>query len=274
VVGRQEVTLHEQRLVGPVGWTQQGRSFDGAFASVSRGNLSADVGGAVLTSVNADPTGYDSFFGMIRAGVSGEGSTLDLVYLPLSDASRDRLTHTAGVYTKGSSGPLQGRAEVYLQAGTRDGQSEMAWLAGLSGTLAPEVSGDPKVTLWYDYLSGDGDPGDGRATAFDTLFATNHKFYGLIDVMAFSVGGVGDGQGLQDAALKLSVAPDAAIRTHLDAHLFLPSVGENAMLGQEVDLWGRWKVTEGLGLSGGGAALLRSDAQADLWSFLQLDANL
>lgn len=57
------------------------------------------------------------------------------------------------------------------------------------------------MTLWYDHLSGDDDPSDGTVRVFDTLFATNHKFYGLADYF-LNIPVQTVGRGLQDLALK------------------------------------------------------------------------
>jgi len=271
--GRQELSLHEQRLIGAVGWAQPGRAFDGVLASAD-GDWSADVGAVVLASSNAATSDTDGFLGILRLGHTFDAGQFDLLYLPLADEARSRLSHTAGVYAKGKAGTLHGRAEAYVQVGQRDDAPERAFLVGLSGAWEPEADGSPRVGLWYDYLSGDGDDNDGISTAFDTLFATNHKFYGLIDVMTFSEGGLADDQGLQDGAVKLAISPVAGTRLHLDGHLFFASTAGSAVLGQEVDLTVRSRLNDSLVLTAGAAVLARPSMAAAGWSFLQLDARL
>ncbi len=83
----------------------------------------------------------------------------------------------------------------------------------------------PKVTLWYDYLSGDEDPFDGKHGVFDTLYATNHKFYGYMDQFLnvpvhTDPQGRGEGLGLQDFALKLSLQPTQKLKVAADLHHF------------------------------------------------------
>ena len=47
-VGRQEIGLHEQRLIGVTDWAQQGRSFDGVRLEGSDGLVNAEVIGVLL----------------------------------------------------------------------------------------------------------------------------------------------------------------------------------------------------------------------------------
>jgi hypothetical protein len=276
-MGRQEVNLHEHRLVGNVGWTQQARSFDGAKTSFSKNGWSGDLAVFQLIEKDIQLTTNDAAMVLFRAGRSTDSITADLVYLVLADGNLDRLSYTPGVYLKGNGGILSGRAEAYVQVGKRGGLSEFAYMFGLQGTLAPEVSGKPKFTLWYDHLSGDTDPLDNTVGSFDTMFATNHKFYGLMDVMAFGVGGNADGRGLQDAALKLGASPVEKLSVNLDAHVFMAPApqGGDAMLGQEVDAWLKVKITQGFASSVGMAALMRPNVdQPDMWSFVQFGAKL
>jgi len=275
IVGRQSVAIHEHRLVGNVDWTAQARAFDGAMLKWKADRWSVDAAGLLVASRNAIP-GYDSTLGVLRAGRADDNTTADLLYLPLHDASRERLSHTAGVFTKVRGGPVAVRAEAYVQAGQRDGDGELAWMAGLEASLSPDVTGSPRITLWYDHLSGDPDPTDGVARAFDTLFDTRHKFYGLIDVMNFGVAGAADGLGLQDAAIKLAASATDSLNLGLDAHLFAASARQNggSVLGQEFDAVAKIKVTPGFTTTTGGAVLTRTGIDPDLWGFVQLNATL
>ena len=255
-LGRQEIALHEHRLVGNVDWTQQGRAFDGALLSLNDGPVSADLGAAVLSQA----AWFESATVFLRAGPALDGATVDLVSV-LDWTDGGDLRSTSGLYAKGASGIVRGRVEGYAQV---QGDT-FGWMAGAAGTVAPEVATRPSVTLWYDHLSGD----------FATLYATNHKFYGLADIAWFTTGNHVDGQGLQDAALKLAAVPVAEVKAKLDAHVFLYSEPlADAVLGQEVDLWFTRGLTDGLALATGGSVFLRASADPDLWGWLQLDAKL
>ena len=49
------------------------------------------------------------------------------------------------------------------------------------GYTVDGASRSPGVSVGVEYLSGDDDPTDGTYKVFDTLYATNHKFYGFMD---------------------------------------------------------------------------------------------
>jgi len=270
-LGRQEVAVHEHRLIGTVGWAQQARSFDGGLFSADGEGWGVDAGAFVLTARTPRAVDHDAAMGFVRGGWKPEGGQLDGLYVLMADGNVSPMFHTAGLYAKGKTGPVSGRIEGYGQFG----ENRSAWMAGVSGTIAPDIDSKPAATLWYDHLSGDSTPNDGQIQAFNTLFATNHKFYGLMDVMWFAVGATADGQGLQDAALKLSMSPVEKVTAKLDAHLFLaPNPIGDAMLGQEMDFTIGIKATEGLTVGIGDAVLLRPDLALDSWSFVQVDAKL
>lgn len=98
----------------------------------------------------------------------------------------------------------------------------------------------PSITLWYDHLSGtdQDDINDGDFSTFNTLFATQHKYYGHMDL--FQTSGVslfttlfssadpiffGSGistqyMGLRDLAVKASVQPTKKLLLKADFHWF------------------------------------------------------
>jgi hypothetical protein len=99
------------------------------------------------------------------------------------------------------------------------------------------------LAVQLDYLSGDEDPEDDKTKAFNTLYATNHKFYGYMDYFLFIPEQL-DQAGLVDAVLRGSLNASAATTLRLDLHRFLTAErrgGERA-LGTELDLIGRWGI--------------------------------
>jgi len=285
--GRQEVNYGGQRLVGAVGWTQQGRSFDGArlegaggFGVVSL--LGARLGNDVSPFVDQDGAllaGYSTLdisesqdvdLYVIYNGSAGDGDT--------SEDETDQFTF--GARWVGEAAKLRYRAEGSLQKGDRGGRNVSAFMLG--GRLA-RAFGDFTATLWYDYLSGSDDPLEGDAKVFDTLFATNHKFYGFADLFLNIPLHTG-GQGLQDAAVKLAFTPHADWRLAADGHSFhLAKTGtlDSRHLGEEIDLIVSWKHSANLDITGGVAFVFQRDAWAQIdrldenliWGYLMLDAH-
>lgn len=172
--------------------------------------------------------------------------------------------------------------EGAYQLGERQGRQLKAFLlaARLTGYLAERRAA---VTLWYDYLSGDEGPGAGVTHAFGTVFATNHKFYGIADLFTDIPLHTG-GHGLQDAALKLSLAPVKDFQLGLDGHTFQVArrgALVSGHLGEELDLVTTWRYGANLVLSGGLALVrdgpaLRSLGRLDgdlAFAYLMLDAR-
>ncbi len=277
-VGRQEITFNEHRLIGNVNWAQQARAFDAARVQYTGDKLFAEAFGSMLYEGDqVDATTLDSTLWAGRGGFKSGANEANLtaIYEHMGEADMDRAT--IGVYAKGGSGILSGRVEGYGQLGSSGNASIGAWMVGVRGTVAPDVSFKPQITLWYDHLSGDGDMTDDKVGAFNTLYATNHKFYGQIDMANFGIAGASDGRGLQDIALKLAASPSDKWTANLDAHAFLASAnqGGDTSISQEVDLWSNVKITKGLGFGIGAAAWLPSyTADADFWAWSQLNAKL
>jgi hypothetical protein len=133
----------------------------------------------------------------------------------------------------------------------RGGTDVAAFMLG--ARLGREVlTGRGSVTLWYDYLSGN-DPDSGETEVFSTLFATNHKFYGLADVF-LNIPAHTAGAGLQDMAIKLASDPVGWLNIATDLHSFRVSKQgalSGTHFGEEVDVtltgryWSNFTTTAG-----------------------------
>ncbi len=249
-IGRQELSYDEQRLIGPVGWTPQGRSFDAVrlrYAPPEAGwQVDAlyaqvlDVEDALGNRSELIPPNETMFLtgavARLEHELAGQKNALSLYGLA-EHRYRDDLTRaTLGLWDKLKLGPVDLRVEGYYQTGEAGDRDISAFLlAGAVGTRVPGVSW-LQVTLWADYLSGDDDPTDGTVRAFDTLYGTNHAFYGFADFF-INIPAQTQQQGLVDLALKLAATPAPDWRLGLDVHRFLaaePRGGPEAF-GWEVD---------------------------------------
>jgi hypothetical protein len=282
-MGRQEMPLGEQRLVGAVNWSQQGRSFDGVrYTTPSMGGLKVDLFGMKLRDETAGTQDFDSeFLGAWGTMALGEHGSLDLFSLFTTD-SRDEGTEeqTFGALWRGDAGPVQLRVEGSLQGGNRGDEDVVAHMIGVrAGTALPK---NGTVTLWYDYLSGDEDPDDAESGVFNTLFATNHAFYGLADYFLNIPVHTG-GLGLKDAAVKFSFTPWERTRVNIDLHHF-QTAQEGSLssqsLGNELDLTLTHPISQGLTLVTGYSFFQAKDAMEELgrlsedahWMYLMLNA--
>lgn len=262
--GRQEVAYGGQRLVGPVGWAQQGRSFDGARARVNPcAGCRVDVLAFQLSESASAVQDFDAvFWGAYSVFQVGQGQVLDLFALHQENEIPGSETDqwTAGFRYVGDLEAWNYRVEGAWQTGERVARDVGAWFAAarLGRSFADGRGG---LTLWADYLSGSA-PGDVENGSFDTLFGTNHKFYGFADLF-LDIPLNTAGRGLVDLALKSrwQLTPDW--RATVDVHRF--SVAEDdglgsGTLGTELDAVVTRAVFDGLQVSGGVSRVFAGDA--------------
>jgi hypothetical protein len=191
-----------------------------------------------------------------------EGRALDLYALWLDEEglAGDDEVLTGGLRYVGRDGPWSYRAEGSFQAGERADRDVRAWMAALRAARSFD-DGRHEVELWYDHLSG-GSPDDADDEAFDTLFGTNHKFYGYADLF-LNLPVQTDGRGFRDLAVKTrwTLAPGWSLEA--DLHRFLVAEDQGLVdghLGDELDVVIAHPLTPGLTLSGGVSQVWAGDA--------------
>ncbi len=278
-VGRQEVALDGQRLIGSVNWTQQGRAFDGL-------RFLWDTDTFDFTFFAARVPDGDTHDLFVAHGKIAVGSVKlsfpvilqmnNLVAKSERTAEDDTNRVTAGLRAASAEGKFKWRAEAYGQSGT----DHFAYMAGVRAGYVASPSLSP--TLWVDYLSGDGDHTDEETGTFDTLFATNHKFYGFQDrflnLPVHTAGG-----GLIDLALKNNTKIGEG-KLHVAVHEFMLAQDNAADLsgaiGLEVDIIFTYPIAKALKLQIGESVFMAQGDFKDVyaeeisdWTYVQLDAN-
>jgi len=280
--GRQEAALGGERLVGAVGWTQQGRAFDGVRLTARAGWGAVELlGFKTGEDLAPDSPGDAEFLGAYAVLDATGGSTLDLYALySRQGGGADTDEGTVGARWVGGSGAWRWRGEASYQFGERGGRDVSAYMVGVRAG-ASLAQGRGGLTLWYDFLSGDDDPLDDELGVFNTLFATNHKFYGFADLF-LNIPDHTAGRGLQDAALKAALDPRDDVHVGLDLHAFFlaEDVGlSSGHLGEEVDLTLRYRYTPQLAVTGGLSLVFADDALSEIgrlgedmtWVYVMLD---
>ncbi len=134
----------------------------------------------------------------------------------------------------------------------------------------------------YTIVSGDDDSSDDEFGAFNTLFATNHKFYGFMDY--FVSFGSAAGMGLRDLAVSLGVNASEALRLKIDVHHFTADQvpdGFDDVFGQEVDVTGVYKYNSAFSFTIGLSAFAPGDLMdimrgedTAFWAYLMTVVNL
>lgn len=267
-VGRQELAYGNERLVGALGWSNVGRSFDAARLRWTRGPLAADVFAAQLvTAVGPDaPQALVGAFaswagprGVLEVFAFGDGDGAEVEAGPDVGASR-RQRATVGARVVGAAGPIRVDAEMVGQAGAIATAPD-APRDDIRATLASaEVSvpvGPARLAVGATRLSGDDDPIDGVDRRFDTLFATNHKFYGAMDYFPRLAGPA----GLDDVYVSVSGRAGERWTLRAAAHAFGSAVdlGDGRALGQELDLGARYTLAPAASIEAGLSAFRATD---------------
>lgn len=282
-VGRQETNFGGQRLVGAVGWTQQGRSFDGA-----RLDLVGDRGAVSLvayTLADATSATHDAdaeLFGAYATIREVGPGALDLYLLyDRGDGADATDQQTFGVRYAFARNAVSGRFEASAQRGDRGGESVSAYMFG--GRLGASFGeGRGSATLWYDQLSGDDDLTDDETRVFSTLYATNHKFYGFADLF-LDVPAHTAGAGLRDAALKASWTLADGVTLSADLHR-LSAVEQRSLstthFADELDVTLSHRYSANLGVTAGLSYVSVGDALTEIgrladnmtWAYVMFDA--
>lgn len=172
-IGRQEINVGTQRLVGAGDWTEVGRTFDAL--RYGSGNVEA-FAGKVGT---AFPHPTDARFGGVVLRGSGFETGLYFKHDSVASGSVDHFT-----LSELSRKPIKGidlELEGALQFGHIGDKKLGAW--AFHAAAGRSVTPKDRVQLILDLASGGSGPN--TVATFDNLYPTNHKFYGLMDMQAW-----------------------------------------------------------------------------------------
>lgn len=232
-IGRMAVKYGGERFMGAVGWHNVGRSFDGVSLGLNLGMASIDLfnfktmeGGS--TADRGDSNVYGAYADL---DIDPCGTT-QVFAIHEQDRPTDNLNDnlnrsTLGLYQMGMIGhSLTYEVDFGYQMGM-DGVDSLgvdidvaAMMVGVRFNYSMmDMFASPTITIGYDLVSGDDVSDDNENTAFNTLFATNHKFYGYMDYFTnipLQTGGL----GLTDIIVGLKASPMENHWVKLDFHIF------------------------------------------------------
>lgn len=290
-VGRMELNYDGQRLIGAVGWLQQSRAFDGVLVRYEPKAFQLHAFYMHLSEQGAPEDDSHMAAAWFRyRGLSAFAPTL--FYILDHNAPAKRLRHTFGTTIQGAIQGFQYGAEFFLQLGNvGEGDSAtdiFAYMLALSAKYQLSVKTKPSFRVFAEFLSGDADTADRTDRVFDTLFATNHKFYGLVDLFLNIPIHTGR-RGLMDFGLTFAMKPTQGLSLLASFHyfrLFTPTQNNNGdavqELGPEVDVVVKYSMLQGhVVLAGGygfvipmeGFQALGRGNSVEHWAFLQLDTK-
>jgi len=286
--GRFEFVRGNQRIFGSVGWSNVGRSFDGAVAGWDNGNvdihgflfniqeryiMSNDdyMLGGVYTEIE-DP-GIDLFFAWDRDGIRNSNDDMRL--------SR----FTTGLYREGKFSDFDYNSNLAYQFGTTifDSLDIQAYLVTLEIGYMLDPEYNARIALGADITSGDDDASDDKFKAFDNLYYTGHKFRGYMDYFVSQ-----PEYGLNDIYGKGQFKIQNGPMLSLAAHIFSSNVdyvsmvdGEDARsIGLEFDASASHQLYENFKWEIGASAFMPSedyageDSDPAFWLYLQTTVSL
>lgn len=234
-VGRQVLLYGDQRLIGPLEWSNISRTFDAVkLRYTGKDGLWVDAfvsSVVVIDRFGMDDSDKDSLLSGLYAHIPTLGiQDTELYALYFDDTNRNDHFLTLGTHWKsmpGKLGPWDYETEFVVQTGTAGGRDLSAFASYVEGGYTFQQPWKPRLGLEYSYASGDGNAADNKQGAFQNLFPTNHLHYGLMDVFSWS--------NIHDVALHLSAKPTAKLTTSLDYHVL--------WLADTADIWRRANAT-------------------------------
>lgn len=243
-LGRMEYSIGNQRLVGAVGWHPIGRSFDGLLLAIKTDRMKFDFFHFTVTEMLQPGDDGDAWFsGFNTSFPLFKQHTLTPYFLWRKTRPSDqRNEFTVGIQIDGQMNNLYHTLELAYQTGEESDNDIAAYLAAfnLGYTLSKEHGFAIEGGL--DYLSGDDGSSDNERNVFDTLYATNHKFYGFMDYF-LNIPANTSNAGLIDIHLRGKLKPLPELAVMLDVHSFstaesvqLQPEGEADSIGSEIDI--------------------------------------
>lgn len=219
-VGRQVLLYGDQRLIGPLEWSNISRTFDAIKMRYNGSDglwVDAFVSSVVVIDrFGMDDSDKDSIFSGLYAHIPTLGiQDTELYALYFDDTNRNDHFLTLGTHwksTPGKLGPWDYETEFVVQTGTAGGSDLRAFASYVEAGYTFQQAWKPRIGLEYSYGSGDGNATDGKQGAFQNLFPTNHPHYGFMDAFSWS--------NIHDVAMHLSAKPTSKLTTSLDLHFF------------------------------------------------------
>lgn len=316
-VGRQVISLDDERIFGELDWAQGGRSHDAAsihfqnngitlkgylgynqnYKQLYQNNIN-NISGNLYSTKNAYPYKLmQTIWANFKLGHSQKLSVLvnNIGYQNALSNNIDTVTHylhTMGIYYQSNHPKWLLSLSGYYQTGHNSGGlTTNAILAAIY--LQRNVNSKVQVGVGLDYLSGNNyGTVSNKNRAFNPLFHTGHKFYGLMDY--YFVADAHSNVGLLDYFIKGNYKISAKNNIQLVVHQFqipsaimVPGQYFNRNLGLEIDISYNHTINKITTLQGGYSLykttptllLLKSVNNADkiqqwFWLSIQISPNL
>lgn len=234
-LGRFEMKYGDERLVGPVGWSNVGRTFEGI-----RFNYKVDDYWFDLFYTNQEErypatNAPDDYFAGLWFGLINPVPIQFFVMQKatagandLGDLSIDKNVLTLGVHydnkydmgfnTNFDFAYQMGKDKDLIANGVDEELTIAAWMLRLEAGYMLDSPMKPVIGVGIDMTTGDSDPADDKINSFDNLYYTGHKFRGAMDMFTAN-----RNEGLRDIFVNIKAMPMEHTKFVLEFHNFASS---------------------------------------------------
>lgn len=299
-VGRQEIVYDDQRILGNVGWAQQGRSHDAFLLKWEPNNLKLHLGtaynqdkeritGNILTTNTYKSLQYlwlHKDWKNLAASFLYLNNGLQYIDGSNSSFNETRYSQTAGFHLMTKPGKFQLASNLFHQFGRDLANNDLdAYLLSLEAGYT--INTQFGLGLGAEFQSGNdsGFPGNEKNHAFTPLYGTNHKFNGLMDY--FYVGNHLNNVGLIDLHGNLKYNFSSKSNLNLAVHQILSAAEmkkeASKNLSFEVDLTASYQLQKHVGLQAGYSHFFASkgietlqnnfDGNTNNWAWVMMTIN-
>lgn len=219
--GRMSFDFVDRRLIARNRFRNTINNFDGfratALSNLPGGN-EARLELFALRPVELHFTGFDKtsntrfLYGSAVRDLKIGSATMEPYWILLSDKSilddyrhmQTWGTHLFGTFGESDTGYWDFDADVAYQTGTdRNLRDVSAWASHLELAYNWSDWWEPRIALWVNTASGDGDPNDSRSGHFESLYGATYGFYGFTSFFNW--------ENVINPALHLQISPSHRI---------------------------------------------------------------
>ncbi len=270
-VGRMELSYGSEKFIGPVGWSNVGRAFDGGMITYKNKNVKIDLFAIrEYEKFNPSDSMDQNIYGLFADLYLLNSYKIQpfIVWQRINPTSYlDRAT--VGFYLKGEHGRLMHEIDFGYQAGSifigNRKQDVSAITFSVNGNYTFKRKCKPSIGLQLDYASGDDNVNDNNYKFYTTLYPTSHKFYGYMDYF-INLQNDTYGLGIIDIVGKFGLMPLNGLSFNFNYHLFksaekyiLNSGSTSNNFGSEFDLIVNYKYNDYTNFEGGASLFIPGD---------------
>jgi len=244
-IGRMELSYGSQRLIGAVGWHSVGRSFDGSVLKLVTKSIDVDFIGAKTNESGLTSDTLDNFLFSVYGNLKViDGYKIEPFIIGETRVHDNFNRITIGLFAgDGNKVGFSNELDAAYQFGTQMLDVNIAaYMAAYNLKFTFNTKAKPMIGAGVAYLSGDDGEDAANYKVFNTLYATNHKFYGYMDYF-LNIPRDTYGKGLLDIHGKASIIPFSKFTIALAYHLFNSSVdytlingNSSTSFGSEIDI--------------------------------------